>query len=73
MTSYEKHLAQIAGRVGTDDAYLQIKEKVLDGIAEVYPWLAEECSCQKQRMKESARQREFWKTAGRAWLQLPSS
>jgi hypothetical protein len=59
MTAYEEHLAMIAGRVGTDKAYLAIKEKVLKAIAHAYPWLADECLRQTRRMHESASGRQF--------------
>ena len=50
LTSYEAHLAKVAGKVGASEAYLKIKEKVLDAIGEVYPWLLDECFRQQQRM-----------------------
>lgn len=56
---YEHHLEMIAGRVGTKDAYLEIKEKVLDAIAEVYPWLGAECLRQEKWMREEAEQTEL--------------
>lgn len=58
MTSYEHHLDRIAGRVGTDDAYVAIKGKVLDAIAAAYPWLAEECEWQKVQTAEEALARQ---------------
>ncbi len=50
MTEYEQHLDKISGKVGAADAYLEIKTKVLDAIAEDYDWLATECSNQESRM-----------------------
>jgi hypothetical protein len=43
LTHYESHLAKIAGKVGVGDAYVEIKTKVLEAIAERYVWLADEC------------------------------
>ena len=43
MSSYEYHLARVAGQVGAEDAYWRIKEKMLDAITEAYPQLAAEC------------------------------
>jgi hypothetical protein len=52
LTSYETHLDEIAGKVGTGDAYLEIKIKVLDAIADAYPHLRPECEAQKVRKKD---------------------
>jgi hypothetical protein len=45
-SSYEPTLQQIDGHVGARDAYLSIKQNVLDAIAEAYPELAKECNRQ---------------------------
>jgi hypothetical protein len=50
LTQYESHLGEIAGKVGTHDAYLDIKTNVLEAIAAEYPWLSDECRRQRQRM-----------------------
>lgn len=47
MTEYDDHLDEVRGKVGTGDAYLAIRKKVFDVIAEVYPWLASECKRQQ--------------------------
>lgn len=52
LTPYEDELTNIAGQVGADDARMDIKEKVLDAIAEEYPWLAKECWRQEKRLWE---------------------
>ena len=49
MTGYEEHLEDVHGRVGAKDAYLAIKEKVLNRIADVYPRLFDECMRQIDR------------------------
>jgi hypothetical protein len=47
LTGYERALDEIKGLPGAKhDAYLEIKSKVLDAIAEAYPWLASECNRQ---------------------------
>jgi hypothetical protein len=50
MTAYEKHLREIAGRAGIDEAYSDLKWKVLEAIAEAYPWLASECLDQQCKL-----------------------
>jgi hypothetical protein len=50
LTSYEDELRKIAGRVNADEAYLELKEKVLDAIAKRYKWLGDECCLQVERM-----------------------
>jgi hypothetical protein len=50
LTEYERHLEEIAGKVGTREAYLEVKSKVLDAIAAEYDWLADECRRQEKRM-----------------------
>lgn len=49
-TKYESELANIAGKTGASDAYYEIKEKVLNAIAEQYDWLVEECDRQILQM-----------------------
>lgn len=51
LTRYEGHLQSIKGKVGKEDAYLELKDKVLDAIAEAYPWLWDECQEQSQRSR----------------------
>lgn len=46
---YENELDNIFGKVGVDDAYILLKNKVLNKIAEIYPFLATEC--EKQSIK----------------------
>jgi len=48
LTGYERLLERIAGLVGTRDIYHVVKCKILDKISEAYPWLADECSRQKE-------------------------
>lgn len=43
LTTYEEDLQNTAGKVGAADAYLDIKEKVLDAISDTYPELTLEC------------------------------
>lgn len=49
LTGYERELAQICGRVGAATGYVEVKERVLDTIAERYDWLADECDEQIRR------------------------
>ncbi len=51
-TSYESCLHKISGKVGRSSAYLEIREKVLEVIAEKYPYLESECERQIARMYE---------------------
>ncbi len=46
----ETALDEIAGKVGVGDAYMEIKTKVLEAIAEEYDWLWDECWRQEKRM-----------------------
>jgi hypothetical protein len=48
MTDYEAELSKIAGKVGTGDAYLEIRSKIFDAIADTYPDLWDECSRQEE-------------------------
>src|SRR5262245_5514124 len=49
LTGYDRLLEQVAGTVGAQDACLELKEKVLDAIAEAYPELADECNRQRKQ------------------------
>ena len=60
LTKYETHLAEIAGKVGVRNAYLEIKTKVLEAIGETYDWLWVECSRQEDRMRGEETLRESW-------------
>ncbi|MFD1212277.1 hypothetical protein ACFQ36_09530 [Arthrobacter sp. GCM10027362] len=46
-TSYESELKAFKGVVGVGEAYLVVRRRILDLIAETYPMLAEECERQK--------------------------
>lgn len=46
-TSYEDELKAFKGVVGVGEAYLVVRRRILDLIAEAYPDLAEECERQK--------------------------
>lgn len=46
-SGYDAHLEEIAGRVGTHDAYAAIRKLVLARISSAYPWLASECMRQE--------------------------
>jgi hypothetical protein len=48
LTDYERHLEEVAGKVGVRDAKDLIREKVYDAIADAYPGLAAECLKQAQ-------------------------
>lgn len=60
LTCYERHLGEIAGKVGATDSYLELKDKVLDAIAEAYSELGVECLKQSQ----AAAQAEFAREMG---------
>ena len=47
LTEYEEHLDAISGKVGFDDGYFEIREKIFTEIAAKYPWLAKECRRQE--------------------------
>lgn len=47
-SDYDSELGEIYSKVGAKEAYLEIRTKVLDEIARLYPWLAEECLRQKK-------------------------
>jgi hypothetical protein len=40
--------------VGTADAYVTIKRRILVAIAEQYPWLTEECQRQSAQIDEAS-------------------
>ncbi len=46
-TGYERELRRLAGRVGVSDAYVTLKCRILDEIANTYPELSFECSNQQ--------------------------
>lgn len=50
LTSYDAQLIKIFGKVGTDNAYVDIRKKVLDKISETYPHLRKECERQKRSL-----------------------
>lgn len=52
VSDYENRLEDIYGRVGVSKAYIIIKNRVLDKIGEVYPWLKGECIRQKTQRNE---------------------
>jgi len=47
MTPYEDKLDEISGRVGFSEGYVDIRKKIFDEIACVYPWLKDECDRQR--------------------------
>jgi hypothetical protein len=49
LTTYERELEQVWGKVGVREAYHQINAKVYAAIAHAYPCLAEECQRQLAR------------------------
>lgn len=49
LTTYERDLEQVWGKVGVREAYVQINTKVYAAIAAAYPSLAEECQRQLAR------------------------
>ena len=53
MTDYEELLRQKSGRVGSDEAYLELNRKIYDAISEMYPKLADECERQMSRKEEA--------------------
>jgi hypothetical protein len=50
LTQYDEVLDKMKGKVGCNDVYWDVRDKVLDKIAEQYPMLAEECRRQKIRL-----------------------
>ena len=49
MTDYELTLEKNRGKVGTQEAYINVRKKVLDAIAAAYPELRDECTRQYNR------------------------
>lgn len=47
LTSYDEGLYNLIGQVGRDAAYVALKNEVLRKIADVYPWLSDECNRQR--------------------------
>jgi hypothetical protein len=50
LTKYDTALETMAGRIGVHEAVVKIKFMLLDAIAEKYPYLADECQNQKNRI-----------------------
>jgi hypothetical protein len=46
LTIYESELEEIYGKVGNDDGYKLLNNKIYDKISEVYPSLKNECNRQ---------------------------
>lgn len=46
LDDYEDALDHIKGKAGKSEVYLEIKDNVLDAIAEAYPYLGKECTSQ---------------------------
>lgn len=51
LTTYEDGLYEIYGKTGKDELYSDLKECVLEKIAEAYPYLADECYSQINYMQ----------------------
>ena len=54
LTEYENCLADVKGKPGENEAHRIIRERVLDEIADNYPWLAGECSRQISKLYSQA-------------------
>jgi hypothetical protein len=52
MTPYDNGLEQLHGRTGRSDAHYRLKRRILDAIAEEYPWLDKECERQLKKFRE---------------------
>lgn len=52
LTRYDELCDEIKGRVGKSEARTLLKERILDAIAETYPWLEDECEDQKRKLFE---------------------
>ena len=50
LTKYDTALETMAGRIGVHEAVVKIKFMILDAISEKYPYLADECRKQKDRI-----------------------
>ena len=53
LTSYESLLSEKFGLVGSEQAYVIIKQRTLDAIAETYPYLSDECVGQSSRVYDT--------------------
>lgn len=62
LTKYEDYLAAIEGEVGVSEAYSIIRERILDKIADVYPWLSDECLRQDSEhgQMDALRESLYW-------------
>jgi hypothetical protein len=49
LTRYHFHLNEVHGKVGFGGAYFAIRKKIFVAIAEIHPWLEEECNRQEKR------------------------
>jgi hypothetical protein len=49
LSPYEERLVQSRGRIGASEARRMIRQQILSAIAQIYPWLAEECAKQTYR------------------------
>ena len=50
LTKYDTALETMAGRIGVHEAVVKIKFMIMDAISEKYPYLADECQNQKNRI-----------------------
>ena len=50
LTKYDTALETMAGRIGVHEAVVKIKFMIMDAISEKYPYLADECRKQKERV-----------------------
>jgi hypothetical protein len=46
LTNYEEELDELFGQIGKDDGYYLLKNRILNKIKELYPFLQEECDRQ---------------------------
>ena len=53
LTSYERNLERVAGKVGVREAVMEIRQKVFAAIGQAYPWLADECQRQLKWKEEA--------------------
>jgi hypothetical protein len=60
LTSYERELRRLHGRVGVDDAIELLREQIYDEISITYPWLSDECSAQQARREQQRLDRELY-------------
>jgi len=47
LTSYERHLDGMSGKVGFAEGYFEIRKKIFSEISKRYDWLAKECARQE--------------------------